>query len=312
VNNIFRAIAVALVLFVQSSLSFACGKDEYEQCWRVDLGPLGEAKDCKCLPKVGGTVAETFDKNVKPTVAAIVEETRKSPQAVSDCLANVGTCVRDVIASPFSAAAQLYIDNLYKQSSGRTESLAQQFIALAQPYYSVNLNGITTARGINTGHGQTVAYCDRIFFAPSTLNIWGNYSDLHLLLHELEHTVQCQGRGRQTYLAEYLLKGGMDIIKRGQVNVHDMHDYEVAADAKANRLTPILWNQIQQSTAANGGGSVGGSGTGGTTGTGYPPQQYLNFCQTQAGTCQMPPYLGYRGAQCYCQTYYGIFPGQAY
>jgi hypothetical protein len=316
-KNAFRNFCLACALMANANISYACNPNEYEQCWRIELPFGNEAKDCKCLPKAGGDVADVVEGTVKPTVGAIIDETRKSPQAIANCIGNVGVCVRDVLAAPFSATIQLYIDGLYKQSTGRSSSFAPQFIAMAQPYYSVDLNGITFAQNINTGHGQTVAYCDRIFFAPASINLWGNYSDLRLVLHELEHTVQCQRRGKQTYLAEYLLKGGMDIIKSGQLNVHDMHDYEVAANAKADSIAPILWNQMRQgaargsSTGGNYGSGGGHYGSGGNTGNTYP-QQWLNFCQTPYGICAIPPSAGYRGAPCVCRTQTQEYPGVAY
>lgn len=289
-KNALSILSVGVFLSVSSHQALACASHEYEQCWRVDLGPLGTAKDCKCVPKIGGEVGKAAEA-VKPTIANLVSEVRKTPQAVNDCIRNVGTCIRDVLAAPLAAPLHAYMDMLYKQSEGRVYPLPPQLIALAQQYYSVNLHGVTYALGINTGHGMTVAYCDRIFFAPSNLNVFQNYQDLHLTLHELEHTVQCQGRGKSTYLAEYILKGAWDMVRSGQVNVHDMHDYEVAASNKADRVAPLIWQRIQAM---------------------QPHQQWLNYCQTPVGTCQIPANIGVRGSPCYCQTPMGVYNGAAY
>ena len=94
------------------------------------------------------------------------------------------------------------------------QPFSQEFISLAQPYYDIDLRGVTFADNINTGHGMTVAYCDRIFFTKNG-NLWVDKNELHLALHELEHLVQCQKRGRSTFLAEYILKGAVDIAKHG-------------------------------------------------------------------------------------------------
>ena len=309
-----QKIAVAIVAMHNQLAYAACAPNEYEQCWRIEWPWGGEARDCKCLPKYDGPGARIAE-SLKPTIGAVAEEARKTPQAIANCIGNVGTCVRDVVASPAAAAIQLYMDGLDKQSVGKSGPMSAELIALAQPYYSIDLNGITSAQGIDTGHGQTVAYCDRIFYAPKSINVWGKYEDLHLVLHELEHNVQCQKRGKPTYLAEYILKGALDIIRSGQLNVHDMHDYEVAAEAKADHVAPIIWQQIQQ-RRASGGHSVGGSasgssGGGGSDGAGFS-QQWLNFCQTQWGVCAIPPAIGYRGAACSCRTQTEEHPGIAY
>jgi hypothetical protein len=210
----YRTIVGAIAVMMQSQFAYACGPNEYEQCWRIEWPRGGEARDCKCLPKHDGPAGKIAEA-LKPTVGAVVEEARKSPQAIANCIGNVGTCVRDVVASPAAAAIQIYMDGLDKQSVGKSGPMSAQLIALAQPYYSIDLNGITAAQGIDTGHGQTVAYCDRIFYAPKSIDVWGKYEDLHLVLHELEHNVQCQRRGKQTYLAEYILKGALDTLKAG-------------------------------------------------------------------------------------------------
>jgi len=308
-----RAIAVLVTLAGLSPLSYACGRDEYEQCWRIEIPFIGEGKDCKCLPKVGGA-AGRIGEELKPTIGAVAEEVRKSPQAIANCIGNVGTCIRDVVASPAAALIMVYMDGLDKQSVGKSGPMSAELIALAQPYYSVDLNGITSAQGIDTGHGQTVAYCDRIFYAPKNINVWEKKEDLHLVLHELEHTVQCQRRGKQTYLAEYILKGGLDIIKSGHFDVHDMHDYEVAAEAKADQVTPIIWQQIRQrmATGWSRGSSTAGSSTVGGSNSPVNQQQWLNFCQTQWGVCAIPPVIGYRGTACSCSTQTERHPGAAY
>lgn len=46
-----KAKLVFIAGLTASSLAYSCGDKEYEQCYSIDLGPLGTAKDCKCLPK---------------------------------------------------------------------------------------------------------------------------------------------------------------------------------------------------------------------------------------------------------------------
>lgn len=303
----YSVLVFGILLFTQASSASACGPNEYEQCYRVNL-LIGKAKDCKCLPKVGGTIGQAGEATKKVT-SDIISEVRKTPEAIASCLNNVGQCVNEILSAPLAQTVQIYLDGLYKQSEGRVQPFSSQFIQLAQPYYSVNLQGITSADNINTGHGMSVSYCDRIFFSTSP-NLWTSRSDLHLVLHELEHTVQCQRRGRRTYLAEYILKATGDIIKSGSVNVHDMHDYEMAANAKADQLTPIIWNQIQNARRSANYGQPG-------SGTQYLPPPYsqqppLQVCKTPYGTCQIPPVYAPPGASCYCNSQYGQVQGQAY
>lgn len=178
------------------------------------------------------------------TIRNVARELSKSPEAIRECLGNVPRCANEILSAPIAMLAQAYIDNLYRQAENNVFPFSEEFINLAQPYYEVDLRGVTYSDNINTGHGMTVAYCDRIFFNHSG-NLWNNKNELNLVLHEIEHLVQCQKRGRRTFLAEYILKGAVDIAKNGRFNIHDIHDFEVSAAAKANNLTDILWNKIQ-------------------------------------------------------------------
>lgn len=189
--------------------------------------------------------AQGAGQEVGRTIHNVAQELGKTPQAIQECLANVQQCTNEIMSAPVALPAQAYIDGLYRQSEGRVQSFSPQWIALTQQYYAdVDLRGVTFAENIDTVHGQTVAYCDRIFFTHSG-SPWTDKNELFLTLHEMEHLVQCQKRGRRTFLAEYLLKGLVDIGKHGTFNVHDLHDFEKAADAKANSLTNKLWDKIQ-------------------------------------------------------------------
>lgn len=190
---------------------------------------------CRVITGAGGEVTRTLDN--------IARELGKTPQAIQQCMANVSRCATEIMAAPVSVAAQAYIEGLYRQSQGRVKSFPPQLISVVQRYYEVDLRGVTYAEDINTGHGQTLAYCDRIFFTHS-VSPMTNRDDLALTLHEMEHLVQCQKRGRTTFLAEYLLKGLVDIARNGTFDVHDLHEFEIAADAKANGLLNTVWSQL--------------------------------------------------------------------
>ena len=304
---------VILVFLLIPNSAYACAENEYEQCWRIDLGPLGVAKDCKCLPKVGGTIGQAGEES-KRTINNLARELGKTPEAIASCLSDVGKCAHEIMSAPLALPVQAYLDNLYRQAEGRTYPFSEEFIALAQPYYSVDLRGVTWANDINTGHGMTVAVCDRIFFSGHG-NIWNDKDELHLVLHELEHTVQCQRRGIRTYLAEYVLKASMDIVRTGRINVHDIHDYEVSADAKADQLTPVLWQMI-----ASGSTPIPADEEPVFSGN-IPSQQQtpfpqtmipVRYCQTPTFTCSIPPTMVPIGTPCTCNTPNGRIQGSAF
>jgi len=302
---LIQLTAFALSFFVYST-GFACG--DFDIACRLDPECRGD------LCKAGqGAINET-----QRAINNIATELGKTPEAIQACLNNVPQCANEIISAPLALPVQAYIDGLYRQSEGKTYSFSPEFIALAQPYFSVDLKGITWANDINTGTGMSVSYCDRIFFAGNG-DLWRDQNELHLVLHELEHTVQCQARGKRTYLAEYVLKAGLDVVKNGTFNVHDIHDYEVAADKKADQVTGIIWNKIQSGTV-----SIPVSVTVPDDNIIPPPRITegnqsmtqrmvpVRFCQTQMGTCQIPPAMVPTGSPCFCNVPYGQVPGTAY
>lgn len=233
----------------------------------------------------------------------IARELGKTPDAIRQCAQNIHMCATEILSSPLALPLQAYMDDLYKQGAGRVRPLPSQFIAIVQQHYKVNLNGITYADRIDTKHGMTVAYCDRIFFAKAMS--WRTREDIHHVLHELEHTVQCQGRGKGPYLAEYILKGAAEVIRRGHVNIHDMHDYERAADRKADALIDSVyaaWQQSQSAAVAPPPPITNG-GMGAITNGGMGP--IANACSTPQGACPMGVALQV-GSPCNCSGIGGI------
>ncbi|MBB3239201.1 hypothetical protein FHW68_000673 [Pseudomonas sp. Tn43] len=292
-----------------ASYSYACGDAEYESCWRVDLGPFGEARDCKCLPKVSGPIGQAGNE-IRDAIDNVANELRATPDAVKDCIADISRCTINVLAAPLAIPVQAYITALYKQSDGKVKPFSPEFISMVQPYYGVDLNGLTYADDINTGHGMTVSYCDRIFFVGHG-NVWQDKSELHHALHELEHSVQCKRRGSQAYLSEYVLKAGLDVVRSGRFNVHDVHDYEVAAENKANQLTDMLWAKIEAARAFAAGGNAGPLPVPPPFNPTAPPSSLVKHCDTPYGTCGIPPTMGFIGARCFCNSAYGQILGLA-
>jgi hypothetical protein len=67
-----------------ASASGRCEANAYEQCWSVDLGPVGVIKDCKCLPKVGGDIAEPKAIQVPhPKAEEVIEKNKSESEAVA-------------------------------------------------------------------------------------------------------------------------------------------------------------------------------------------------------------------------------------
>ncbi|GAB3357910.1 MULTISPECIES: hypothetical protein [Giesbergeria] len=256
------------------------------------------------MPKISGTIGQIGEES-KRAVNNIARELGKTPEAIQACLGNIPQCASEIVSAPLVLPVQAYIDGLYRQSEGRTHSFSPEFVALAQQYFSVDLSRITFADDINTGSGMSVSYCDRIFFVRHG-NLWQDRSELHHVLHELEHTVQCQNRGKRTYLAEYVLKAGLDVVKKGRFDVHDVHDFEVAAEAKANQVTDILWNKIRSGTVAAPGSPMITPQYQPQPYTPFPSQQNGDVCVTQVNSCK---WVGPVGWNCMCASPWGLQSG---
>lgn len=261
--TVSRRFLLLIPLLFLTAPSFACGENEYEQCWRIELPFGAEARDCKCLPKIPGPIADGPEM-LKPHIAQLASEIQKSPEAMLECIADVQKCANEIISAPLALPVKAYIEYLYQQSQGRTYSFSPEFVSLVQQHFDVNVAQLTFANDIDTLHGQSVSYCDRIFFTGHG-NLWKDKDELRHVLHEIEHTIQCQRRGKSAYLAEYVLKATAEVIKNGRLNVHDLHDYEVAAENKANQLTDLLWKRI------NSGSVPVPEGQYGPTNGGLPP-----------------------------------------
>lgn len=233
-------------------------KNNFPPMAQIDFGQLDP--DCRgdlCRavnpdPECRGDICKAGKGAINETNRLIQNAARelgKTPEAIQECFGNVPRCVNEIISSPLAIWVQAYIDGLYRQAEGKVMPFSPEFIQLAQPYYDIDLKSVTWADNIDTGHQMTLAFCDRIFFTNNG-NLWIDKKELHLVLHEIEHLVQCQKRGKRTFLAEYVLKAAADVVKTRRMNVHDVHDFEESAEAKANQLTDVLWQKIQSGTVS--------------------------------------------------------------
>jgi hypothetical protein len=145
----------------------------------------------------------------------------------------MGEIVMDVCSSPLRA----YEGGLRAQVRGWRQLPPRLINALARHYPQVNLRDIRYAESISTAGGAAQTFERRIYF-PTWLD-FGNPSDVHWLLHELEHTVQYERRrGRSTMLCEYMAKAIGNGLR------HDSIDMERAADRKADALLDLAYGAL--------------------------------------------------------------------
>lgn len=133
-----------------------------------------------------------------------------------------------LIADVCSAPVQYYENSLRGQARNSWRSLPPIFVESMQGAYSVDLSSVRYAVGIRTADGTAQTFGRWIYF-PREIDL-RNHSDLHWMLHELEHVVQYSGAkyGYAGSLCEYTAKSV------GSGFQHDRIDWERAADAKAN------------------------------------------------------------------------------
>lgn len=115
-----------------------------------------------------GGFASSIDeanKEAKRLLENVSREVQYSPQAIESCLANTNKCVVNIISAPLAAPVKAYIEWLHIQPEGWSHPFSNEFISLAQSYFSVDWRGITWADNIDTGNGISVSYCSRIFFS---------------------------------------------------------------------------------------------------------------------------------------------------
>lgn len=205
------------------------------------------------------------------------------PQQVQQCLANLAQCPPVLMVSSVRPIVEAYKQHLISQVR-QWYRLDPRTIAKIQPFYSVDLNSIEFAYGINTVHGAHITFGNRIFFTQ-TLNMLAP-ADLHLMYHELEHSVQYQNRGGESaFIGEYILKAAGQILATRSFNVHDFIDLESAAESKANQVSA----------------AVDGSAAQGPTGHGNNVSQAARQCVTLQGWCLVPPFMQ-PGAGCVCNN----------
>jgi hypothetical protein len=116
--------------------------------------------------------------------------------------------------------------------------------ALAEKYSDVNLSSVRYAESVDTVHGAAITVGNKIYF-PRRVN-FKDYSDLHWLLHELEHVRQYKVHGGVVpFLAKYLVNGAIEIGRNGSINIHGEINLEREANAKANNVIDHAWAALK-------------------------------------------------------------------
>jgi hypothetical protein len=158
-------------------------------------------------------------------------------EQLKGCFANPPGCPGQILSSfayqQMAGIVDQYIAYLRGQGHGRWKRLPDEIVlAVQQRYPMTDLRAVMYAENINTVHGQHITIGNEIYF---TRNIdLQDYDDLELMFHELEHVLQYARRGGiRQFLAEYILKVPSLVISRRSFSVHDEHDIEQAANAKA-------------------------------------------------------------------------------
>ncbi|MEI6572130.1 MAG: hypothetical protein WCO61_01135 [Alphaproteobacteria bacterium] len=288
-----------IFLICRSTTAFSCGDLDIFCHLQERVDPDCRGDICKVIKPADDLAGKIVDNAIKGVT--------NSPDDIRQCLSDAQKCLVNVLAMPLAAVQVSYVEFLNRQAEGSIYSFSNEFINLTQPYYDIDLRGVTFSDNINTLHGQAVAICDRIYFTQPG-NIWVDKKELWLTLHEMEHLVQCQKRGRQAFLAEYLLKGIVSAAN-GSTNIHDNHELEFSANAKADALVDDLWYKIQNRIVPVPGEQSGTPAIG--VGAPWPTIQTaipVRFCATPVGICSKTPAYVPMGTTCYCSG----FDGQTY
>jgi hypothetical protein len=177
--------------------------------------------------------------NLASCPQAVIDEHRNDLELANACVRDLPRCPERVLKSlPARALRPLidtYIADLRTQAKGRWNSLPNWVLWEFSNKYSVNLQQVRYATGINTWHGQGVTVGYEIFF-PRGIDL-SQRADLEWLLHELQHVDQYERKGGiDAFITEYLLHASGEVIASRKLNVHDDVSSERDAIAKASNL----------------------------------------------------------------------------
>lgn len=130
----------------------------------------------------------------------------------------------EVCAAPING----YRTFMNGQAQAQWRTLPADFVRAAQPFYSTNLWEVRYTENAATPAGNAMVMGKSIYF-PRPVN-FNNPSDVHWMLHEIEHVVQFDGaeHGRSGEICNYMMHA------LGAGLQHDNIAAEQAADRKAD------------------------------------------------------------------------------
>ena len=184
-------------------------------------------------------------KTIEENIEHIAGELKNAPESLRICFGNLEKCKN-------KAAARLiyllcwriikeYKAHLFREANGKWENIPSNFVkAVSKHYPEIDVGSVQYATGVNTIHGDTITWEDRIFTPKKSIDL-SITEDASLMLHELKHTVQYKKRGGdQAFLGEYILKAAGKIIEKRSINIHDDIDIEWAAMNEEKTLVPLF------------------------------------------------------------------------
>ncbi len=128
-----------------------------------------------------------------------------------------------------------YIQYLEVQAKDKKRGLPNELKSAISGKYNIDFDKVRYATGIDTVHGQAITIGNNIYF-PRSID-FNDRSDLHWMLHELEHVRQYKvHNGIAPFLLKYVVQGGIQIGSKGSFDIHDNIELEREADRKADSL----------------------------------------------------------------------------
>lgn len=183
---------------------------------------------------------------------SVIEEHRDDLELANACVRDLPRCPERVLktlpARALRPQINSYIADLRRQASGNWKLLPDWVVSEFGNKYSIDLQQVRYATGINTWHGQAITIGYEILF-PRALAL-SKRSDLEWLLHELEHVDQYRRKaGIEAFISEYLLHVSGEVIARQKFNVHDDVSVERDAISKAANLIAGYGRQFKVDNA---------------------------------------------------------------
>ncbi len=209
----------------------------------------------KVPAKVAGAAVGLVDKKsgdyvegiIKAPVGMVTDTVRATGRAADGAVkgdfAEVGRALGEIgtriVTAPLlvTTGVRVYKDTLCGRADRNGwETLPRDLVNILREHYAIDFSRIRYATRIDTEHGQAITLDHDIFF-PSKINL-KDYSDLHWMLHELEHVRQFEvSPGFETFLVRYGLDG---LMHRGR---HDDMTLEKEADDKANSIIRSVYER---------------------------------------------------------------------